>query len=396
MKQDIYGHEQRFKNWKEHVSKNGEDSLTPKNSKLLLDYVFDMEVGNNVSHKSKKGARSFHRLNAVRQKLSRVFRFLQQRNINDVSKLTDKEIQALFDDMRKGVLKTEKGTKYKATADYVKGFKAFWHWWMKVNAREGKAIQDITEYLDSSREEKPVWVYLDETQIKNLFKKVSSRYSTFLEFLYCSGARVTESLSLRVRDVEEKNGVVYVNISEEIAKSSGRKIKLLLSGKNVMAYIKENNLKEDDLLFQLSAPYINRYLGELAKETFGEGISKGGEKYSKLTMYDFRHNSCCYWIQRYKTNSALMYKFGWKSEKYIHYYSEFLGMKDTIREEDLYVDITKTELEREIEMLKKDQKFMKELISQILTNDDTLKKLDQTDFNSKMLELKSNMEGVIQ
>src|SRR3989344_7735660 len=122
MKQDIYGHEQRFKNWKEHVSKNGEDGLTPKNSKLLLDYVFDMEVGNNVSHKSKKGARSFHRLNAVRQKLSRVFRFLEQRNIKDVSKLTDKEIQTLFDDMRKGVLKTEKGTKYKATADYVKGF----------------------------------------------------------------------------------------------------------------------------------------------------------------------------------------------------------------------------------------------------------------------------------
>jgi chromosome condensin MukBEF complex kleisin-like MukF subunit len=51
-----------------------------------------------------------------------------------------------------------------------------------------------------------------------------------------------------------------------------------------------------------------------------------------------------------------MYKFGWKTSKYIHYYSEFLGMKDTIRNEDLYVDITKTELENEIKKLKEGMK----------------------------------------
>ena len=38
----------------------------------------------------------------------------------------------------------------------------------------------------------------------------------------------------------------------------------------------------------------------------------------------------------------------------IHYYTEFLGMKDTIQEEDLYVDVSKTELERQMEDLRKD------------------------------------------
>ena len=32
----------------------------------------------------------------------------------------------------------------------------------------------------------------------------------------------------------------------------------------------------------------------------------------------------------------------------IHYYTELLGMRDTINEEDLYVDVSKTQLEREI------------------------------------------------
>jgi len=365
MKEDIYGHEKRYKSWKAHVIENGEDGLSENNSKLLLKYIFDMEVGANVSIKSKKGARSYHRLNALRQKVCQVLKNLQERGINDIRKITDKEIQGFFDDMRKGVIKTHRGGKYKSTGDYVKAFKSFWHWYMKINSANNKNIKDLTEYLDSSQEEKPIWVYLDENQISQLIKKASSKYSALLEFQFDSGARVTEAFSLRGRDVYEEKGIVFCNISDEIAKSSGRKIKLILSGKNIIQYKKENNIGDDDLLFQLSSFYINRYIGELAKELFGDGISKGGEKYSKLTLYDFRHNSCCYWLPRYKTESALMYRFGWKTSKYIHYYSEFLGMKDTIRNEDLYVDITKTELENEIEKLKKESKKYSSMASEI-------------------------------
>lgn len=353
MKQDIYGHEKRYKSWKDHVLKSGEDNLTKKNSDLMIKYIFDMEQGNNVSTKSKKGARCYHRLNALRQKVSKIFRLLQERKIKDVSKLTDKQIQSLFNDMRKGVILSGRGKRYESTSDYVKAFKSFWHWFMKVNAKQNKLIPDITEYVDSSAEKKPKWVYLDEQQIATLLKKCSPHYAPLIEFLYCSGSRVTEAFSLVGRNIEVKNNIVFIHIPDEVAKSSGRKIKLLLCGKNMLQYMKENNIKDEDLLFPLSAPYVNRYLSNLSKELFGEGISKAGEKYSKLTMYDLRHNSCCYWLPRYKTNSALMYKFGWKSEKYIHYYSEFLGMKDPIKDEDLYVDITKTELEREIEKLKR-------------------------------------------
>ena len=107
---------------------------------------------------------------------------------------------------------------------------------------------------------------------------------------------------------------------------------------------------------------VNKYLKELCKNLFGEKVSKAGAKYSEFTLYDFRHNSSCFWLQRYKTNSMMMYRFGWKSEKYIHYYSEFLGMKDEIRDEDMYIDITKTELEREIEKLKRNSKAQNKIL----------------------------------
>ena len=65
-------------------------------------------------------------------------------------------------------------------------------------------------------------------------------------------------------------------------------------------------------------------------------------------MYDFRHCSCCYWLPRYKSESALKYRFGWKRSDKIHYYSELLGMRDTISEEDLFLDLTKTEIEKQL------------------------------------------------
>ena len=49
----------------------------------------------------------------------------------------------------------------------------------------------------------------------------------------------------------------------------------------------------------------------------------------------------------------------------IHYYTEFLGMKDTIQEEDMLIDITKTELQRELENEKKQRELLLDRINSI-------------------------------
>ena len=80
-------------------------------------------------------------------------------------------------------------------------------------------------------------------------------------------------------------------------------------------------------------------------------------------MYDFRHCSCCYWLPRYKSESALKYRFGWKKSDKIHYYSELLGMKDTISEEDLLMDVTKTEIEQRLSKSEKEKEIMQERLN---------------------------------
>lgn len=361
MKVDLYGHEQRYLKWKNDVLKKGEDGLTKRNSDLLKKYVLDMEIGANVSNRTKKGARSYPRLNNLRQRLAQILRMLQERGIRDITVVKEQEITVLFSDMQRGVIKTFQGNKYKSAPDYIKVFKAFWHWWIKVNRKQGKAIPDITEDLDTRRDEKPKWVYMDEKQINLILAKVDPRYKTLLAFLFDSGARVTESFSLRRKDIsQDEKGDVWVDIPDEVSKTFGRKIKLILCGKDLLACIKESGLKEDELIFSHSVPMVNRHLNEMGHELFGDGYSKAGERFANLTLYDFRHCSSCYWLRRYKTSGNLMYRFGWKSEKYIHYYSEFLGMKDPIRQEDLYIDITKTELEKEMADLKSDSLLQEE------------------------------------
>ncbi len=80
-------------------------------------------------------------------------------------------------------------------------------------------------------------------------------------------------------------------------------------------------------------------------------------------MYDFRHCACCYWLPRYKSESALKYRFGWKSSRFISYYSEFIGMRDTISEEDLLIDLTKTEIEKRLMKSEKEGDLLKEKMS---------------------------------
>jgi len=127
-------------------------------------------------------------------------------------------------------------------------------------------------------------------------------------------------------------------------------------------YIKNKKLQGEDYLFKIKPATINKYLKRLALTVLGDGTSEAGQKYSEISLYDFRHISCCYWLPRYKSESALKYRFGWKKSDKIHYYSELLGMKDTISEEDLLIDVTKTEIEKRLTKAENDKEVLQERV----------------------------------
>ncbi len=372
MKLDPYNHERLHNKWKENQD---HPNLCKATNKILQDYISDMELGRNISRHSPKGRRSYIRLNKLRQKVFYVVELLkEQEGVADISKTTEKQVHQLFDDMRTGKIRKLNGGIYKSTWDYVKNFKSFWHWFMKINSQKGKPIIDITLDLDSRMDDLPTFNYFDQDQFNEMLKVADADMKVLMLFLMDTGIRVTEMKNVKVSDF--LNDFKELNIREETAKTFGRRIKLMMSGETIKNYVKQMEIKTESYLFSLDVKVMNNRL-----KTIGQKVLKQ----PNLSLYDFRHSSACYWYPRYKDVKAYLYRFGWKKLEMAHYYSRFLGMEDTITEEDLMLGVTKSELERDMEKLKLKQEQEMQQIHQVLKN-----VMDQFAKNSKPIETGSD------
>lgn len=358
---DPYKHKEKYFKWKKTKKLNG---ISTPNSEIIIKYLDDMEKGINVSNKVKRGARSYIRLNSLRSRIPKVASLFEQHTKKDkITEVTEEEAHSLFGAMCNGEIKKNDKKPYKSVTDYVKIFKAFWRWYMKYMKKQGVVIDDITVDLDSSYKEKPKFVYFTFAELKKMADRCKYDYKILMYFLFDTGIRCpTELMNVKAKDITkmDKSDKLQLNIREETAKTFGRKFKLMLCSELIKEYIESKKLRPDDFLFTTAPKTVNQYLTKKGYEVLGEGecktVKRNGKEVklirSGLTMYDFRHSSSCYWLPRYKSESALKYRFGWKKSDQIHYYTEFLGMKDTIEDEDMYIDVTKTELEKELEKQK--------------------------------------------
>lgn len=352
MKIDPYKHKERWDRWISKVDKEGIKDLSKYNSDLIIQYLKDMAMGINISNKSKKGARSHIRLNHLQQKLIFIVRLLEKEGIKDVRKTTETQIHKLFQDMRNGIIRKIDGGVYKSAGDYVKNFKGFWHWYQKISKEE---IKDITGDLDT-RGEKPKFIYFDKDLFDKILSKASYDLKIVLILAFDTGMRVTELMNIRVSDFLKD--YTELNIREETSKTFGRRIKLMLCSKQVREYVNKLELETNDILAQKSNKLINNELKIIGEKV----LPQKKLEFKNLSLYDFRHSSACFWLPKYKSESALKYRFGWKKSDMIHYYTEFLGMKDTITQDDMFEDITKQELEKEVDKMKNQLKQSVEML----------------------------------
>ncbi|MCD4771707.1 site-specific integrase [archaeon] len=356
-------HNKLYLKWKEKCAKEI-PGISKANSKIILNYINDMEYGLNIGRSSKKGGRSYNRLYNLQQRMIFITKKLEKTyNIMDLAKLEERYLHEFFTGMRTGEVRRVDGGIYRDPANFVKILKAFWHWHQKVNRKKGIEIYDITQDLDTSVR-KPKWVYLTEEKIRKLHDKAIYYYKVLIMFLFDTGIRAPSELrNIKVSDL--RNNCKELTIRDEISKTFGRRIKLMISSDIIKNYIRNESLKKDDYLFNRKAQTMNQYLQRLSKRVLGDDESPAGQKYSELTMYDFRHCACCYWLPRYKSESALKYRFGWKKSDKIHYYSELLGMKDTITEEDMLMDIGKTEIEKQLTKSENEKEILKERVGML-------------------------------
>ncbi len=416
MKYDPHNNEKRFKKFEEEkkfIGFNGKTygviQLSDLNTKLIHEYLEDMKAG---AYTFRKKPIKYARLNNIKQRLVWITKKLEDTyQLKNMCNLEQKQCLDFFNVlMREGEIKTIQNKKYTSVDSYVNVFCAFWHWFMrKANSlsveevaeqknkkvelsyietwrynNPDKMIKDITIYVDNSKVKENTFVYFTIDDMRKLAKRSKFEYRVLMWFLFDSGIRSpTELMNVRVSDLEpmENSNNYELDIREETSKTFGRKIKLMLCSELLKDYITDKKLKDDDYLFTTKPRIVNQYFKRLFKKTFGNYKTKGGKEISEITSYDFRHSSSCYWIPRYKSESALKYRFGWKKSDMVHYYSKTLGMKDTIAEEDLLLDSeATTKLEKELEIQKKERAIMQDKI--------TAMEKDFTDFKQHMKLIK--------
>jgi integrase len=356
LKRDPYNSRERWQTWKAENS-DSIKGISKENSDLILAFLFDMELGKNVSSLARKGERSPCRLLDLK---SRLIFFVQQFKGKLLRTITRDEAHQLFFNMRQGLILKNDGQKYIGISNYVRDFKVFWRWLH----RTGKVAEDITTDLRKSDGRKPAWVYLTEDEFKTLANQATSDYRALMWLMYDTGMRVTEAYSIRICDFS--NDFTQLNIRKEYAKTFGRIIKLKLCSSFIREFVKFHKLQPEDFIFIKEPPAFNKYLRTLAGKIFGKGETLARKPYPQMRLYDIRHNASCYWLKRYPTTTGLMYRMGWSEEKEVRYYSEFLGQADSIDDENMVTTEEKSQYEKRIEILERDRQKTNELVSELI------------------------------
>ena len=374
MKHDIHKHGEQWEQWKAKSLVDGILAISSANSRSIMQYLLDMELGVNISSVSVKGPRTPARLNILRSRMVLFAKKFEACGITDLTSLTEEQLFSLFADLRSGAITTVQGRPYQSLDTLTNVFKAFWHWHQKVSRKRGLTVRDITVDLPKY-DEKPKWVYLNESQVFQLCRSARHDYQVLFTFIIDSGIRTSELVHLKMSDLY--GDCKELHIRHEIAKkgSFGRRIKLMLCRDLLLDFCKMKQLQPDDYLFSMKPFTVNKYLKGLATRLFGDHVTEAGKRFGEISLYDLRHNSCCYWLPRYKSESSLKYRFGWKKSDMIHYYSELLGMRDTIAEEDLLIDVNKTELERRLVSVEQENQLLKERLGSMEQSFRTVDKL---------------------
>jgi len=352
---DVYKHIRFFDKWEGKLTpKYIEEGLTKENSKLYIEYF------KQLGEKESKG-----HCNRTRSKLKSIFIGLQNKGVNDVAKATLKQVEDYFYELKKSGY----------TEDYAKRWNAFWNWWKAENRREGKVVIDLTLSLknfkqQNSGESNFVWLTKEE------FDKFRSYFDEDKQviLLFCFDSLIrfpTEILSLKVENIFQKNGEVWVQIPKEISKTIGRKFNLVYSGEALLSYIKRHDKKSEDYLFEFSPAMFNQEMQRAARQLWDDKKSEGGEFYKNITGYDLRHSGAVHFRELFqKTGQSLdllRERGGWNNFDIINYYTKRLGLDGYISKEKLLLEEDKSKIQKELEVLKGKEKTRAKQIDEMLS-----------------------------
>ena len=111
----------------------------------------------------------------------------------------------------------------------------------ETNGKKGKLIIDITEELSADKNGDD-FVYFTLEQLKKMMPYFSKEEQVRLLFMFDTIIRSpTELMNFKVSDIHDD--FEQLTIRDEVAKTYGRTIKLLLCSEELKKYVERNELK---------------------------------------------------------------------------------------------------------------------------------------------------------
>lgn len=358
--------DQLYANWRKR-NKKGMFGLSKSNSDIILKFLSDMEQGLNTAKQSKKGGRSKARLLALAYHLKKVASLIKEKYNKNLLELDNrKQINSFFEEFKNGDIKTNKGEPYQSSDDFIRDFVCFWNWHVRVTDEENEEIDeknrviekenrslpkakkkpllekkfviDLVKYLARDPKEN-TFVHTTLSELKEVLPNLSKDDQTVALFLFDSIIRSPlEFSNIYNDDVTFYNdGVIELDVRNEIAKTYGRKFELVLCGDKLKAYIERHKLQPEDILFpHYTYSTFNKILQNAYVMTFGNKMTKGGKPFSAITGYSLRHSGACYF--RFETGVStdkIRLRGGWTDMRRLDYYTKVVGYKGRISKAEL-------------------------------------------------------------
>lgn len=390
---DPHNNSGQHENWRKKITKeNGEIdyhtfTTMPKDfSEYLTRYTLDLELGRNLAKGKRKGARSLHYLVSNRNRLKKTFELMQAYKPVSLFEMTEDYVLEFFKLMKNGTITATDGRPYTAPNNYSKLFFSFWRWLIRVCKKEGIELKDIVVDLDTHKDIKPKWHYFTLKDVEKMADVVPNLYyKALMFFLLDAGIRPpTELMNVRRKDITPIAGTEYyhLDIRDETSKTFGRKIKLMICSPILKRYLASRKFQPDDFIWDKSYIVTSRIIARAGFKALGIGkkvVQKNGKVVTSggITLYHFRHNSVCHYLPIYQSENQMKYRYGWNQARMIHYYSEYIGMRDTISEDQMLVDSSKSQLQQDLEQEKRKVLLMQEQMEQQKKEmDERMKKME--------------------
>ena len=117
---------------------------------------------------------------------------------------------------------------------------------------------------------------------------------------------------------------------------------------------------------------LNKKLQKVCVKVFGNKISdtRAGGLWSDIILYSLRHSGAIHLRIIASKNGkisldTLRQRGGWADFTMLNYYTKFIGLDGDIEKEDLIIQEDKTQIEKEIALIKKERKEEREELKEL-------------------------------